>query len=101
MNIVKSAANRLRTAFLGSRFNIKVEKTKMIDHAFTQCSPAPKLFADLGGVWGVNGAYTFHALRHNPQQAYLVDTDFTDVVRKRAESFPNLKLVCGNFGSKS
>jgi hypothetical protein len=56
--------------------------------------------ADCGGVWNVDGEYTFHALeRWQLERAVLVDTDISDAVRARAEEFPALELVEGNFGS--
>ena len=100
-NFLKSIGSKLRTN-LQATFNVKAEKTGLIDFAFTQCHPAPKSFADLGGVWGVNGAYTFHALQqYNPERAFLVDTNFNDPVRKKSQSFKSLKLITGNFGEKS
>jgi hypothetical protein len=57
-------------------------------------------FADLGGVWGVEGGYTFHVLdRYQITDAVLVDTHPTSLVRKRAGAYPSLRLVQGNFGS--
>ena len=59
-------------------------------------------FADLGGVWGVEGAYTFHALdKHRVRDAVLVDTHLTPTVVARAKSYPQLRLINGNFGSQA
>jgi hypothetical protein len=60
-------------------------------------------FADLGGVWGVDGGYTFYALEKlratgGPGAGVLVDTDFTPVVRERLPGYPELRIVEGNFG---
>jgi len=74
------------------------EKKELIDFAFQRFEL--RSFADLGGVWNVAGGYTFYALEHFPiEKAVLVDTDFTDEVVKRAQGFPALQLVHGNFGS--
>jgi hypothetical protein len=62
-------------------------------------------FADLGGVWGVDAGYTFYALEKlrasgGPGAGVLVDTDFTAVVRERLPSYPELRIIEGNFGDK-
>jgi len=58
-------------------------------------------FADLGGVWNVDGGYTFYALqRCQMEKAFLVDTNFTDEVVRQQAAYPALQLVEGNFGSE-
>lgn len=75
-------------------------KLDLIDYAFPRFSL--QSFADLGGVWGVEGGYTFHALsKHNVTAAALVDTHPTQIVKNRARSFPNLRLIAGNFGDEA
>jgi len=60
-----------------------------------------KSFADLGGVWCVEGGYTFYALqRYRIERAFLVDTNFTDTVIERKSSYPTLQLIEGNFGEE-
>ncbi|HKP73682.1 MAG TPA: class I SAM-dependent methyltransferase [Pyrinomonadaceae bacterium] len=72
---------------------------ELIDFAFSRFDI--RSFADLGGVWRVEGGYTFHALgKHNVSHAFLVDTHPTEIVRKRAAKFPRLKLVTGDFGDE-
>jgi hypothetical protein len=47
-------------------------KINLIDRAFTTLGV--ESFADLGGVWGVEGAYTFHARdKHQVKEAVLID----------------------------
>ena len=75
-------------------------KKELIDGAFSRLVPAPISFADLGGVWRIDGAYTFYILEnYDVSSAFLVDTDFTDGVLERSRSHPNLVLVNQNFGS--
>lgn len=60
-------------------------------------------FADLGGCWGVNGGYTFHAASVCGDQlshAFIVDGDITSLTRERAAAFPSIKLVPGMLGSE-
>lgn len=56
-------------------------------------------FADLGGVWGVDGEYTLYAMEaHNVKNACLVDIGFTEAVVQKQKEYPTLKLIRGNFG---
>lgn len=74
------------------------EKTYMIDYACDRLGVCS--FADLGGIWGVEGGYTFYALqKHSIEKAFLVDTDISDTVREKQISFPQLTLINSNFGS--
>lgn len=59
-------------------------------------------FADLGGVWGVDGAYSFHLLAGpGMSRGYLVDNHFTDEVLRKGSSYPQLHLVEGDFRIES
>jgi hypothetical protein len=76
-------------------------KKLLIDTAL-RSSREPRSFADLGGVWGIDAAYTFYLLKTYPiRAAYLVDTDFTPAVIQKAKRYPQLTLVQENFGSAS
>ncbi len=78
---------------------IVVDKIDIIDRAFS--SLGIESFADLGGVWGVEGAYTFHALNnYRIKDAALVDTHPTPTVVNLSKGYPQLRLIQGNFGSK-
>lgn len=56
--------------------------------------------ADLGGVWGVEGGYLFHALDSFPiKRAVMVDTHPTQAFLERSALFPQLQIIKGNFGS--
>lgn len=84
----------------GPRF--RLDKGELIDYTFARCSPRPTSFADLGGVWGVHGAYTFYALEaHQPQSALLVDDKLATEVVDRAKGHPQLQLLKANFGTDS
>ncbi len=81
--------------------NFNRYKQQAIDFAFGECAPAPRSFADLGGIWAVDGAYTFYTLRdHRPERAALVDTDFSPASLDLAKSRDNLTLIHGNFGDR-
>jgi hypothetical protein len=71
-------------------------KVQAIDAAFGRAGV--RSFVDLGGVWKVNGGYTFHALDHyEVERAALVDIEFNEETRERAERHPQLALVQGRF----
>jgi hypothetical protein len=74
-------------------------KLGLIDYAFT--SLQVRSFADLGGVWGVDGGYTFYALdRYNLSKAVLVDNYHTDETREQSKNHPQLRFLQGYFGDK-
>jgi hypothetical protein len=80
-------------------FDLLKEKTDQIDYAFSQLGI--KSFADLGGVWGVDGGYTFYALENYPvESCFLVDLFFSDNARRRSKHFKQLKLIQADFGSQ-
>lgn len=42
--------------------NINLDKKELTDYTFRRRNPPPHSFADLGGVWNVDGVYTFYTL---------------------------------------
>jgi len=82
--------------------NFNLDKKQLIDYTYSYCRPIPASFADLGGIWNVDGAYTFYTLRkYGAKYAFLVDANFTDASLKKSRSKGNLKLIQGNFGEES
>src|SRR5262245_35453457 len=78
---------------------LEPHKTELIDFACQQLGV--KSFADLGGVWRVDGGYTFYALKNYViERAFLVDTDLTDRVIENQASYPTLRLIEANFGEE-
>lgn len=76
------------------------DKINLIDFAFM--SLEVHSFADLGGVWGVDGGYTFYALdKYNVTNAVLVDTHPTNITNERNNNYSQLRFIKGNFGDKS
>ncbi|BDZ69413.1 hypothetical protein [Methanobacterium ferruginis] len=81
--------------------NVNPEKLSIIDITF-QKNPSARSFADLGGVWGVDGGYTFYTLNKYPiKSAFLIDTNFNDAVTIKSQKHKNLTLIDSNFGEKS
>lgn len=86
--------------FWHRRGRLQPGKRLLIDRAFTTLPI--RTFADLGGVWGVDGGYTLDALERYPTtMATLVDTHFTKNLEVRAGREPRLRLIRGNFGDLS
>jgi hypothetical protein len=86
----------------GYPFVFDYAKKELIDFAFKNVIPAATSFADLGGVWRINAAYTFYILdSFRVHSAFLVDTNFTPAVREKSRKYGNLILVEENFGSSS
>lgn len=80
--------------------NIVREKVEIIDQAFSSFGVGS--FAFLGGVCGVEGAYTFHALDNYPvKDAVLVDANITPNIIARAKKYPQLRLINVNFGDQA
>lgn len=75
------------------------DKIDLIDFAFSRLNLHS--FADLGGVWGVEGGYTFYTLnKYDISMATLVDTHPTDIFNSLAQEFTLLKFIRGNFGDE-
>jgi hypothetical protein len=74
-------------------------KKKLIDFACKRLHI--RSFADLGGVWGVDGEYTFYAMdTYKIETASLVDFAVTETVVTSEKAYPGLKLITGNFGAE-
>lgn len=74
-------------------------KLRAIDAAFADGDV--RSVADLGGIWAVDGGYSFYALEHHaPDRAVLVDESVTAATRERAARHPQLEIVEGNFGER-
>ncbi|HJY80207.1 MAG TPA: hypothetical protein VKK81_03885 [Candidatus Binatia bacterium] len=72
-------------------------KRRLIDFACERLQI--RSFADLGGVWGVDGEYTFYAMEtHRIETAFLVDISSTETLTERKKRYPGLKIISGNFG---
>src|SRR5712692_2758449 len=96
-NSISRVLSRLRTFRVARKQEALLDphKTELIDFACRRFEV--KSFADLGGVWRVDGGYTFYALeKYQFERAFLVDTDFTNRVIERKVSYPTLQLIEAN-----
>lgn len=73
-------------------------KCDLIDHAIHQVGI--RSFADLGGVWNVDGGYSFYALESGKlHDGCLVDFSFTPAFTSWRSRYPQLRTIQGNFGA--
>jgi hypothetical protein len=95
---VKNAPNLLH----GYNLYVNREKLNLVDRALASLNPAAHSFADLGGVWRVNAAYTRHAMR-KPEidRGVIVDTDYPKSVQRSLSQFANLTVLHGDFTSQT
>lgn len=102
MKSIKRATTKLRAIVSGYGPNFNPDKKELIDFTGRMCVPPPKTFADLGGVWNVDGAYGFYALHEfDATHGCIVDTDFSEKSMKLSKSEPKMELIRGNFGEES
>jgi hypothetical protein len=92
----RKIVKRVRSVLGKPAAALKPEKVAAIDEYWKRF--APTSFADLGGVWRVEGGYAFHAANKPNTHGYLVDTDITSIVSRRLLSTPSLQHLLGNFG---
>jgi len=70
-------------------------KLELIDSAFRD--HGCRSFADLGGVWHVDGGYSFYTLHNYPVTGVLVDAQRTPALDAQTQSAPRLQIVTGDF----
>jgi hypothetical protein len=92
--------DRRRGRLLARYPNLSLTKLGVIDYCFEKLGA--ESFADLGGVWGIDGAYARYAAdAHSPTRGVVVDENFTDRFLELERKLPNLTHVGGNFGDAS
>lgn len=95
---LKKVFKNLTNLFNAYNLYVNKDKSKLIDKAFYYLAPGIKTFADLGGVWKINSAYTFYTFKnHLINKAYLLDTNFNDIVNEQSKRYGNLNCIKGNF----
>jgi len=82
----------------GYNLYVNPEKMRLIDKAFSASGFRPKSFADLGGVWKVDAAYTIYTAKKFNIPGKIVDTNFNPTAQAELDKLPNIKTLEGNFG---
>ena len=81
--------------------NFNIYKKRLIDTAFLKLGLELHSFADLGGVWNVDGSYAFYIMDHyDIEHAYLIDTNMNEAVNAKAGHYGNLNVISANFGDQ-
>jgi hypothetical protein len=94
--IIRNAPSLL----MGYNIYVDTDKLKLIDEIFRVAQPVPRSFADLGGVWKVNGAYSLYTLRKKSiEQGVLIDTDFPPGLEEKLLIHSRLRLIKGDFAN--
>lgn len=95
---VRKIIRNVPSLFKGYNIYADTDKLRLIDHVFRNAQPAARSFADLGGVWKVNGAYSRYALKQQQvNRGVLVDTDFPPSLSEKLSLDPRLQLIIGDF----
>ena len=93
------SARRARARARGRYPGLEPAKLALIDRAFDLLGA--RSFADLGGVWAVDGGYACYAAdAHRAERGVLVDDDLTPGLERRAARLPALELVRASFGTQ-
>jgi hypothetical protein len=72
-------------------------KLRVIDYCFEQLGASS--FADLGGIWAVDGGYARYAADvHSAERGIVVDENFTDAYLAAEHRLTGLAHIEGNFG---
>ncbi len=92
--IIYNAPNLLQ----GYNLYVNRNKFRLIDLTIEKILNNPESFADLGGVWRVNAAYTRYTLKnYNIKRAFLVDTNFSPSVTNHLRKYQNLTMIKDDF----
>jgi hypothetical protein len=88
---------RRRERLLARYPNLSPSKLRVIDYCFGELGS--RSFADLGGVWGIDGAYARYAAdAHAPVRGVVVDENFSERYLELERKLDGLTHVEGNFG---
>ena len=97
---IKKLTRRIPNLFSGYNIYVNRDKFALIDYTFIQLLKNPQSFADLGGVWKVNAAYTRYALnKYAIKKAYLVDTNISPKVLRILKKYKNLDIIQADFAN--
>ncbi len=98
----QKALRNLPNLLHGYNIYVNRDKLNLIKLTFTELNPHAKSFADLGGVWKVNAAYSLYTIRNfQISRGILIDTDYPQTIRTRLSKYRNLQTVRGDFSDPS
>jgi hypothetical protein len=98
MRRIKKMISHIPNLARGYNIYVNRDKFSLIDYTFKNLLTKPAAFADLGGVWKVNAAYTRYALdNYFPEKAYLIDTNFSPRILTKLNRYKNLEIIQADF----
>jgi len=99
---LRKAAQNLPNLLQGFNIYVNREKLRLIDRTFSSLFPGARSFADLGGIWKVNAAYSRYSLKKFPiDRGILVDTDIPPGLNSRLRRYQKLEVIQGDFGDQT
>lgn len=95
---IRRFARALPQMAFGYNPYVNPDKLRLVTEVLDRVHPDVRSFADLGGVWRVNGAYSRHMIRrHEIDRGVIVDTDYPAQVSRRLRATKNLEVITGDF----
>ena len=99
---LRKAAQNLPNLLQGFNISVNREKFRLIDRTFSSLFPGDRSFADLGGIWKVNAAYSRYSLKKFPiDRGILFDTDIPSGLNSRLRRYQKLEVIQGDFGDQT
>ena len=99
---LKKGTQNLSSLFKGYNIYVNPDKLNLINLAFRKYYPEATSFADLGGVWKVNAAYSRYTMKKfQIKRGVLVDTTIPEPLAQTLQRYQNLQLLWGDFGHPS
>lgn len=99
---IKAAFRHIPSLLQGYNLHVNPDKLRLVEHTLESVFPSARSFADLGGIWRVNAAYSVHTLKRSPRiRGIVVDTEIPPHVETSLRHEPRLRLLKGDFGNTS
>jgi len=99
---LKKGIRNLPSLFKGYNIYVNPDKINLINRAFREFYSEATSFADLGGVWKVNAAYSRYTMKNfQIKKGVLIDTTIPEPLVKTLNRHQNLQLIQGDFGNPS
>jgi len=92
----------LSSLLKGYNIYVNPDKLKLINMTFREFYPEAKSFADLGGVWKVNAAYSRYTIKNfQINRGVLVDTKIPEILAQKLQQHQSFQILQDDFGSPS
>jgi hypothetical protein len=96
------AIRNLPNLWKGYNIYVNRDKLDLINLTFSKLNLEARSFADLGGVWKVNAAYSIYTIKNfKIDKGILVDTDFPKTLSTKLQHYQNLQVLQADFADQS